>query len=102
MPTQTEQKRQGDSGNGIALLYLEKSERQGVAFLPSPAAEISWEPAQLKLLYQTDQNELLWKTSEPEIGQSKSFSDYAVLQYREAEKLFSAEERRETEFNTIG
>lgn len=89
-----------DSCNGIALLYLEKSRTQGVDFTFPVSAQIGWEPAHLKLLYHVEQNEFLWKTSEPEIEDSRPYEEYAIRQYREArEKDFIS---GKNQFSSIG
>lgn len=91
----------GDSGDEIALFYLERSQEEGVALLPPVSAQINWEPAHLKLLFHTEENEFLWKISEPEIENFPSFVACMILQYQEAEKNSSADHPKEM-LNSIG
>jgi hypothetical protein len=101
MPSQRVNESSWDSGIGIALLYLTKSQDQGVQLVPPPTAQINWEPAHLKLLYRSDQSEFLWKTSEPDIGTSKLFSEHAIRRYQESERRFSVSPLTKN-FNTAG
>ena len=102
MPLQDTNESIVDSGIGITLLYLSKSQDQGIQLVPSPVVQIHWDPAQLKLLDRSDQFDFLWKTSEPDFETtSKSFSEYAVHQYQVAEQKFSASPKMEN-FNTRG
>lgn len=83
-----------DPASGIALLYLEESSHTGVDFLLPAVTEIDWEPEHLRLLYDSDCTDFQWMTSEPEIGETAPYTEYALKQYQQAEQDYLREASR--------